>query len=81
MDCLRAERVTDQGRGFGLAPYRSAMNHHHERELTHLVAEHDRAYQAKEFKLAHSLAARIFMRYGYKVRAEVQPFEPKLVKT
>ena len=57
------------------------MNHHHERELTHLVAEHDRAYQAKEFKLALSLASRIFIRYGYKVRAEVQPFEPKLVKT
>jgi hypothetical protein len=58
------------------------MNHHHERELTHLVAEHDRAEVAGERKLQHSLANRIFLRYGYKVvpRADHRAGTPKLVK-
>jgi len=58
------------------------MNHHHERELTHLVAEHDRAEEAGEAKLQKSLSNRIFLHYGYKVvpRAEHQSGTPKLLK-
>ena len=58
------------------------MNHHHERELTHLVAEHDRLEQAGELKQAESVARRIFMHYGYRVvRCRDHGFgRPKLIK-
>lgn len=58
------------------------MNHHHERELTHLVAEHDRAEIAGEVGAQKEIAKRILLHYGYRVvpRACHRNGAPKLIK-
>lgn len=59
------------------------MNHYHERELVHLVAERDRAQQGRDEAEVQRIEKRIKERYGYKtLRPEEAPGfnHPRLIK-
>lgn len=60
------------------------VNHHHERELVHLVCARDLAEYANEPKEVREIEKRIEERYGYKTRSlkdvEGQLNAPRLVK-